>query len=290
MRTPPPQLLLLGSIASVQFGAAFASRLFAQAGPAGVVLMRLAISGAVLLAITRPTLRGRSRDDVRAAIAFGLVLAAMNWSFYEALDRLPLGPAVTIEFTGPLALAVIGSRRWLDWLWVVLAGGGVAVLALRGSHGGIDALGVMFALVAAACWAGYILLSKRVGSAFAHLDGLAIALGVGTLFVAPAGIAVGGAALLRPSVLAGGFAVAMLSSLIPYSLEIIALRRLAPGTFGLLMSLEPAFAAMAGVIVLSEPLTAPLLIALVMVISASVGTTITGREPAEIEVIAAGPQ
>ena len=290
MRTPPPQVLLLGSIASVQFGAAFADRLFDKAGPAGVVFLRLSISAAVLLAVTRPTLRGRTRADLRAAIVFGLVLAGMNWSFYEALNRLPLGVAVTIEFTGPLAVAIVGSRRWLDGLWVLLAGGGVAVLALRGGHHEIDALGVMFALIAAACWAAYILLSKRVGASFAHLDGLAIALGVATLFVAPAGIVQGGSALLQPPVLAGGCAVAMLSSLIPYSLEIVALRRLAPETFGLLMSLEPAFAALAGVIVLSQPLTAPLLIALVMVVAASVGTTVTGRDRAEVEAIATGPQ
>jgi inner membrane transporter RhtA len=278
--TPPPQLLLLGSIASVQFGAAFADKLFAQAGPGGVVLLRLALSGAALIAVSRPSLRGRSREDVMAAVAFGVVLGGMNWSFYEALNRLPLGVAVTIEFTGPLVVAVAGSRRRLDAVWVLLAAGGVGVLALRGDHHDISAAGVALALVAAACWAAYILLSKRVGAAFAALDGLAIALGVGTLLVLPAGIAQGGTALLRPSVLGGGLAVAMLSSLIPYSLEIMALRRLSAAAFGLLMSLEPVFAALAGVIVLSQPLTAILVIALVMVTVASVGTTVTSpRHP-----------
>ncbi|MDT4934963.1 MAG: inner rane transporter RhtA, partial [Pseudonocardiales bacterium] len=141
MRTPPPQLLLLGSIASVQFGSAFAAKLFAQAGPGGVVLLRLGLSAALLLAISRPSLRGRTRADLAAALAFGLVLGSMNWSFYEALDRLPLGVAVTIEFLGPLAVAVAGSRRALDLIWVVLAAGGVALLALRGNHHGITALG-----------------------------------------------------------------------------------------------------------------------------------------------------
>ena len=231
MRIPPPQLLLLGSIASVQFGSAFADKLFAQARPGGVVLLRLALSGAMLLAISRPRLRGRTRADLRAAIAFGLVLGGMNWSFYEALDRLPLGVAVTIEFLGPLTVAVAGSRRLLDAVWVVLAAGGVGLLALRGDNHDID----------------------------------------------PVGIAQGGTALLHPGVLAGGLAVALLSSLIPYSLEIVALRRLKASTFGLLMSLEPAFAALAGVIVLSQHLTGILLIALVMVVTASVGTTVTGR-------------
>ena len=277
MPTPPPQLLLFGSIASVQFGSAFADKLFAQAGPGGVVLLRLALSGLILLAISRPTLRGRSRADLAAAISFGLVLGAMNWSFYEALNRLPLGVAVTIEFLGPLAVAVAGSRRALDAVWVLLAGGGVALLAVRGDHHDIDPFGIGLALFAGACWAAYILMSKRVGASFAALDGLAIALGFGTLLVIPTGIVEGGAALVRPGVLAGGLAVALLSSLIPYSLEIVALRRLSASTFGLLMSLEPAVAALAGVIVLSQRLTGVLLVALVMVVTASVGTTIAGR-------------
>ena len=290
---PPPQLLLFGSIASVQFGSAFADKLFAQAGPGGVVLLRLALSALVLLAISRPSLRGRTRADLGAAIAFGLVLGGMNWSFYEALDRLPLSVAVTIEFVGPLAVAVGGSRRALDLIWVVLAGGGVALLALRGDHHGVSALGVLLALVAGTCWAAYILLSKRVGASFAALDGLAIALGIGTLLVIPAGVVEGGTALGQPGVLAGGLVVALLSSLIPYSLEIVALRRLSASTFGLLMSLEPAVAALAGVIVLSQHLTGVLLVALVMVVTASVGTTIVGRpvrafDPAS--VAGTGPQ
>ena len=277
MRTPPPQVLLLGSIASVQFGSAFASKLFAQAGPGGVVMLRLLLSAVMLLAVSRPSLRGRSRADLRAAVAFGLVLGAMNWSFYEALDRLPLGVAVTIEFLGPLVVAVAGSRRLLDLAWVALAGAGVALLAVRGDHRHISMLGVTLALVAGTCWAAYILLSKRVGASFASLDGLAIALGVGTLLVVPAGVIEGGGALVRPGVLAGGLAVALLSSLIPYSLEIMALRRLSAAAFGLLMSLEPAVAALAGVIVLSQPLTGILLAAVIMVVTASIGTTVAGR-------------
>jgi inner membrane transporter RhtA len=292
VRTPPPQLLLLGSIVSVQFGSAFAAKLFDQAGPGGMVLLRLALSAAMLLAISRPSVRGRSRADIRAAIAFGLILGGMNWSFYEALDRLPLGVAVTIEFVGPLAVAIAGSRRPLDGLWVLLAAGGVGLLALRGGHHGITALGVLLALLAGTCWAAYILLSKRVGASFAALDGLAIALGVGTVLVVPAGIIEGGSALGRPAVLSGGLAVALLSSLIPYSLEIIALRRLSAAAFGLLMSLEPAFAALAGVIVLSQGLSGVLLLALAMVVTASVGTTITQR-PRRLDAataVTAGPQ
>jgi inner membrane transporter RhtA len=273
----PPQVLLLGSIGSVQFGSAFAAKLFDRAGPGGVVFLRLALSAVILLAIARPSLRHRSRADILSAVVFGLVLGGMNWSFYEALDRLPLGVAVTIEFLGPLTVAVAGSRRLLDLLWVGLAGGGVALLALRGSHHGVTALGVGLVLIAAACWAGYILLSKRVGSVFPALDGLAIALIVGAVMTTPAGIVEGGRALGQPAILFGGLAVALLSSLIPYSLEIVALRRLRPSVFGLLMSLEPAVAAIAGVLVLSQALGGVLLLAIAMVIVASVGTTVTSK-------------
>jgi inner membrane transporter RhtA len=277
VRTAPPELLVLGGIGSVQFGAAFADKLFPQAGPGGVVLLRLLLSGVILLAIARPSVRGRGRNDLVAAVTFGAVLAGMNWSFYEALDRLPLGVAVTIEFTGPLVVAVVGSRRLLDLLWVALAAGGVVLLALRGGHHGVHATGVLLALVAAACWAAYILLSQRVGASFAQLDGLAIALGVGAVLVIPVGVVQGGDALLRPSVIGVGLGVALLSSLIPYSLEITALRRLTSYRFGLLMSLEPAVAALAGVIVLGQALTIVLAIALVMVVAASLGTTLTSR-------------
>jgi inner membrane transporter RhtA len=277
VRAAPPQLLLLGSIASVQFGAAFADRLFPQAGPAGVVLLRVLLAALVLLPIARPRLSGVPRPDARAVIAFGLVLGTMNWSFYEALSRLPLGVAVTIEFTGPLVVAVAGSRRLLDVIWVLLAAGGVALLASRGSHEGVHALGVVLALVAATCWAFYILLSQRVGAVFARLDGLAIALGVGALVVIPAGVVEGGGALGQPHVLGGGLGVALLSSLVPYSLELMALRRLTAYRFGLLMSLQPAMAALAGLIVLGQHLTVVLFAALTMVVAASVGNTVMAR-------------
>lgn len=277
MRPVPPELLVLGGIGSVQFGAAFANTLFDEAGPGGVVLLRLLLSAAILLPIARPSLRRRSRADIAAALAFGLVLAAMNWSFYEALNRLPLGVAVTIEFTGPLVVAVAGSRRLIDGVWVLLAAGGVVLLALRGGHHGVHALGVLLALVAAACWALYILLSQRVGAVFARLEGLAVALAVGTVLVIPAGVVEGGSALFHAHVLWGGLLVALLSSLIPYSLELIALRRLTAYRFGLLMSLEPAVAALAGVLVLGQALTTVLAVALVMVVVASVGNTIMAR-------------
>lgn len=292
MKPVPPQLLVLGGIASVQFGAAFANTLFPQAGPAGVVLLRLALSALMVLAIARPSLRGRTRSDLVAVVLYGLVLGTMNWSFYEALHRLPLGVAVTVEFIGPLAVAIAGSRRPLDVCWVVLAGGGIVLLAVRGDRHHISLLGVLLAAVAGACWGGYILVNKRVGASFAQLDGLALALCIGTLVVLPAGIIEGGSALGRPSVLGGGAAVAVLSSVVPYSLELIALRRMSTAAFGLLMSLEPAVAALAGVLVLGQALTAVLLVALLMVTAASIGSTVTTRAttPAAEPELAAGPQ
>jgi len=283
-------VLLLGGIASVQFGAAFANKLFAQAGPGGTVLLRLTLSALMLTLAVRPSLRGRTRSDLRAVVAYGLILGTMNWSFYEAIDRLPLGVAVTIEFTGPLAVAIAGSRRALDGLWVLLAGGGVVLLALRGDSHDISLAGVLLALVAGTCWAGYILISKRVGSTFAQLDGLAIALCIGTLVVIPAGIVQGGSALLRPSVLLGGFAVAILSSILPYSFELVALRRISAATFGILMSLEPAVAALAGVLVLGQALQPVTVAAIVMVVLASVGTTVAARRPVREPEMAEGPQ
>jgi inner membrane transporter RhtA len=286
----PPQVLLLGSIGSVQFGAAFANKLFDQAGPAGVVLLRLLLSALILTVAVRPSLRGRTRSDLIAVLTYGLILGTMNWSFYESLARLPIGVAVTIEFVGPLGVAIAGSRRPLDVLWVALAAGGVVLLTFRGDSEDISALGVLFALIAGGCWAGYILTSQRVGKTFAQLDGLAIALCIGTVVVIPAGIVQGGSALLRPSVIAGGLAVALLSSIIPYSLELTALRRLSAATFGLLMSLEPAVAAVAGIVVLGQDLHTVTVIAIVMVVIASAGTTLaTRRAPAPLEV-AAGPQ
>jgi inner membrane transporter RhtA len=283
--TVPPQILILVGIASVQFGAAFANKLFSQAGPAGVVLMRLVVGSVVLMALTRPRLAGRSRRDLMAVTSFGLVLAFMNWSFYESLHRLPLGPAVTVEFIGPLAVAIAGSRKLLDVVWVALAGGGVALLALGGSQGNLRLSGLLLAALAGALWAGYILLSQRVGSSFAGLDGLALALSIGAVVIVPAGVLQGGSALLRPEVALGGLGVAVLSSLIPYSLELISLRRLSASAFGLLMSLEPAVAALAGVLVLGQRLHLRTAAAIVMVVIASAGTTIeasrsAARQPA----------
>lgn len=282
MPTAPAPALVLVAIASVQIGAALAKGLFATAGPAGTVMLRLGFAALVLLVVVRPgraVLRAPagSRHPGLVVIVFGLLLAAMNLSFYEAIARIPLGVAVTVEFLGPLGVAVAGSRRWLDGLWVVLAGGGV--VALAGGGGRVSALGLLLALVAGGCWAGYILASQRVGRAFPGATGLALALAVGAVVLLPIGIAGAGSALLAPGVLATGFAVAMLSSAVPYSLELAALRRLPTSVFGVLMSLEPAMAAAAGFVVLGESLRVRQLAAMACVCSASAGATLARPKP-----------
>lgn len=272
----PPPVLLLGSIASVQFGSAFAITLFPQAGPGGIVLLRLGLSAAVLTAISRPSLRGRSRADLLAVLAFGVILGSMNWSFYEGLNRVPIGVAVTIEFVGPLAVAVLGSRRRIDLAWALLAAVGILALT-RGGTSHLSGVGIALALLAAAFWACYILLQARIGRAFQGGTGLALAMCVASVLVLPFGIAHAGAHLLAPGTLAVGCAVGMLSSAIPYSLELEALRRIAPPVFGVLMSIEPAMAALAGFVVLGQNLDARALAGIALVVVASVGASRSTR-------------
>jgi inner membrane transporter RhtA len=265
-------LLVAGTV--VQFGAAFAISLFDRLGPAGMVFLRLAFAAIVLLALFRPVIAGR---DKREVIAFGLVLGAMNWSFYEALDRIPLGATVTIEFLGPLSVAVWGSRRRMDLVWVALAAAGVVILADPFGAGGLDPVGVALALFAGVCWATYIFLSARVGREWPGASGLALAMVFGALLVAPAGLAQGGSALLEPELLAAGLIVALASSVIPYSLEMEALRTLPEGLFGVMMSLEPGIAAMAGFLVLGQGLSVLDAVAIGFVVVACAGAAASVR-------------
>lgn len=268
---------MLGAIASVQFGAALATTLFDTVGPAGTVLLRIGFAALALLAVWRPRVRGHSARELLLAALFGLVLAAMNLLFYEALQRIPLGIAVALEFVGPLAVAIAGSRRPLDVLWVALAAGGIVALTRGGAHG-LDALGVALALAAGACWGAYILVNARVGRAFTDGSGLTLAMCIAFAAMLPFGIAEGGAGLLHPEVLALGAAVGLLSSAVPYSFELEALRRIAPPVFGVLMSLEPGMAALAGVIVLGQALTARALLGIALVMIASVGASRQQRQ------------
>ena len=277
--------LVVTGLLAQEIGASIAVLLFPTAGPLGMVALRLGFSAIVLLALVRPRLRGLTRRQWGTAAAFGLVLAAMNVFFYLALERLPLGPAVTIEVLGPLVLSVVVARRASAWLWAVLALGGVVLLGW-GESVSLDPVGVAFALAAGTLWAGYILLSERTGAAIPRLDGLAIAMTIGAIAVLPLGILVTGPVFFRWDVLLLGAGVAILSSAIPYGLELLALRRLAASVFAILMSLAPAIAALAGLVILQQHLGVLQWVAIGLVVIASIGAVRSARRAGGAEEIA----
>ncbi|WP_125133161.1 EamA family transporter [Microbacterium sp. 10M-3C3] len=266
--------LVVAGLLCQEVGASLAVLLFDDVGPLGMVMLRLVFSAVLLLLIARPSLRGHSRRGWTSVLAFGLVLATMNGLFYLALERLPLGVTVTIEVLGPLALSIIASRRASALVWAGLALVGVAALG-GGGWDRLDPLGVVFALGAAASWALYILASARVGAEFPKLDGLALAMAFGALLALPFGIVQAGGALLRVDLLAVGAAVAVLSSTIPYALELIALRRLPAAAFAILMSLGPATASLAGFVLLGQHLSWLEVVGIALVIAASIGAVLT---------------
>jgi inner membrane transporter RhtA len=262
---------VLLAIGSVQLGSALARGLFDRAGSNGTVTLRTLFAALVLLALSRPSVRGLTRRQLLLVAAFGVSLAAMNALFYAALARVPLGIAVSLEFLGPLAVAIAGSRRPRDLAWVALAAAGVVLLAYPGATSAIDLAGALLAVGAGAFWAAYILLSARTGKAFPDGSGLALAMGVAATLLLPIGIADAGDRLLDAHVLLVGAGVAMLSSAIPYSLELAALRRLPPRVFGILLSLEPAVAALAGLVILNQSLKPRELAGIALVVLASAG-------------------
>jgi inner membrane transporter RhtA len=276
---------VLGGVFSVQIGAGLAKTLFDTLPPSAVVLVRLATSAVVLAMVARSALRAVLRHagkiDLLVAVGFGLILALMNFSIYESFSRIPLGIAVMIEFLGPLGVSVAYSRHRVDVAWVALAAFGVVLLA-RGDTRELDPIGVAFALVAGACWAAYILLSAETGRRFSGTSGLAIASIVGTVAIAPVGIHAGGADLLRPDMLAIGVAIGLLSSVIPYSLELEALRRMPARVFGILMSLDPAVAALAGLVILGEVLQLREWAAIGCVVIACIGATYSSPQRPEV--------
>ncbi|MEU4237033.1 EamA family transporter [Actinoplanes sp. NPDC026619] len=278
MRRPelPAPLLVLMSIASVQFGSAVARTLFDDLGAAGVTLLRLAVSAVIIAIVTRPALRAWSGAAWRAAAVLGVVMAGMNLIFYLALRTVPLGLAVTVEFLGPLLLSLVQTRRVLDLLWAALAAAGVLLLGLAGG-GNAPLSGLMLAFVAGLCWAGYIVFSAKLGGLVPGTGGLAVSLAVAAVLVLPFGAGGASAVLDRPVLLVGATAVALLSSVVSYGLEINALRRIPTRVFGILMSLEPAAAAIAGLLVLHQRLGVVEIVALVAVTAASAGVTLTSR-------------
>ena len=254
--------MILTGIVSVQYGAGLADKLFGQIPPAAVTGLRLwtsavamaVISGRGLTRALRDLVKRRAWADGGIAVTFGISLLIMNFSIYQSFARIPLGVAVTIEFLGPLAVAVAGSRHLRDVGWVVLAAAGV-VLLTQGGHGHLDLVGVLFAVLAGACWAAYIVLSRATGRRFPGSAGLAIAMVVAGILVTPPAVVAGGGAMFRPAVLATGAAIGILSSVIPYRLELEALRRMPMRLFGVWMSLEPAVAALIGLALLGQHLS-----------------------------------
>ncbi|MEV0587724.1 EamA family transporter [Nonomuraea sp. NPDC050310] len=269
----PPSGLVVLAIFSVQLGAGFAKELFSVLPPSAVVFLRIAAGALIMGIVARPRLKGLAWRDWAVGLGFGATLALMNLSFYESLQRLPMGIAVAIEFLGPLGVAVAASRRRLDLLWIGLAAAGVLLMAPWGDSSSVSWLGIGFALVAGACWAGYILLSAAAGSRFPGTTGLAFAMIASAVFIAPVGITTGGSDLLTPELLLIGLGVGLLSSVIPYSLELQALRRMPKQVFGVLMSLEPAAAAMIGLLLLGEILQVQQWVAITCIIAASLGAT-----------------
>lgn len=273
----PPTGAVLLAIVSIQGGAALAKSLFPLVGSGGTSALRIAFAALVLLAVWRPRLGRYSRADLGTALVFGTALGLMNLAFYASIARIPLGLAVTLEFVGPLGVAVFASRGKLDFVWAALAALGILLLSPVVPGAAVDPVGVGLALLAGGFWAAYILIGGRMGRAFSGGHGLALGMSVAALIALPFGVMEAGASLLAPQVLLLGLGVALLSSALPYSLEMTALRRLPSRTFSILMSLEPAVAALMGYVFLRELLTGGQLLAMLLVIAASVGASLSAR-------------
>jgi inner membrane transporter RhtA len=270
-----PVVLVIVAMASIQTGAAIAKRLFPMVGSTGAAALRLLFAAVILCVVLRPWRVRLDGAAWRAVLVYGIALGGMNSLFYASIRTVPLGVATAFEITGPLTVAVLSSRRAVDFLWIALAVAGLLLLLpLREAAAGVDPVGAAFALGAGACWALYILFGKKAGAGLG-VQATALAMVVGALCVLPFGIASAGARLLTPAAVPYAVAVAVLSTALPYSLEMISLRRLPARTFGTLMSLQPAFAALSGLVLLHERLGATEWVAIATIIAASVGTTLT---------------
>ncbi|WP_288375935.1 threonine/homoserine exporter RhtA [uncultured Pseudomonas sp.] len=278
--------LLLIAMASIQSGASLAKSMFPVVGAQGTTTLRLIFASIIMLALLRPWRARFNASTLRSVIIYGLALGGMNFLFYMSLRSVPLGIAVALEFTGPLAVAIFASRRALDFLWIALAIVGLVLLIPTGQTGAsLDLSGAAYALGAGVCWAFYILYGQRAG-AENGIQTAALGVLIAALFVAPIGIAHAGSALLTPALIPVALAVAILSTALPYSLEMVALTRMPARTFGTLMSIEPAFGALSGLLFLGEVLSLTQWLAILAIITASVGATLSMRKESSPPVAA----
>lgn len=273
----PPLPAVLLAIISVQSGAAIAKGLFPAIGAAGTASLRIGISALILLAVYRPNLKKITSDQWKLVIPYGLSLGAMNLIFYLSIERIPIGLAVTLEFIGPLLVAVFGSKRIIDFFWVLLAAAGIVLIA-PWSNNGLDILGVLFALLAGALWAAYIVLGGKISKIMKGGDAVTVGMLFASILIVPFGILGNGLSNLTPQLLGLGVALALLSSAIPFTLEMKALGQLPARTFSILMSLEPAAASICAFIFLQEYLTFNEILAVIFVVIASAGSTITSKK------------
>ncbi len=276
---------VLTSVLSVQFGATLSEHLFPVIGVEGTTACRQAFSAIILLLLFRPWQAMPGRKHWPIIALYGVLLGVMNLTFYCAIARLPLGIAVALEFTGPLTVAVLSSRKWIDFLWVACAVAGLAILVpLHGGAGHIDPLGVGFALIAAACWGAYILVGQKISLRMDGGKAVALGMTVSTLLTVPLGIVRAGAALWAWPILLMGAGAAIVSSAIPYSCEMWALKRIPAKTFSLMMSLEPAAGALMGLLLLHEHLRGLQWLAIALVIAASAGSSLTAKHAPDAAV------
>ncbi|MDT8621614.1 threonine/homoserine exporter RhtA [Klebsiella grimontii] len=280
-----PILVILIAMISIQSGASLAKSLFPLVGAPGVTALRLALGTLILVVIFKPWRLRFAPEQRLPLLLYGLSLGAMNYLFYLSIQRIPLGVAVALEFTGPLAVALFGSRRPLDFVWVALAVLGLwFLLPLGQSVAQIDPVGALLALGAGACWAVYILTGQRAGEEHGPATVAMGSLIAAVVFV-PMGMIQASDTLFQWGLLLPGLGIAILSTALPYSLEMVALTRMPSKTFGTLMSMEPALAALSGMVFLGETLTATQTLALGAIILASMGSTLTIRRETKIQKV-----
>ena len=271
-------IAVLIAIVSVQLGATLSKHVFPLVGSEGTTALRQFFATVALLIVFQPWRGGPERRHWPVLALYGAILGVMNLVFYASIARIPLGIAVALEFSGPLAVAIFGSRKWSDFIWVACAVAGLLILLPWGDGStALDPLGVVFALIAGVLWGLYIIVGQKVGDRVHGGKAVALGMAFSMLFTVPIGVVFAGAALWSPTIMLYGIGIGILASAIPYALEMIALKAMPAKTFGLMMSLEPAVASLLGLIILHELLTPLQWLAVALVIIASAGSSLTAK-------------